>query len=99
MYAKITSSGGRRYLQLVEGYRTDNGKVRQRTIGTVGRIEDLQDGALVLAQIALLLGDGDVIAIDGKALRGVRDKGQNPTEGRIQRLWVDHPEHRGEGVV
>jgi len=46
MYAKITSSGGRRYLQLVEGYRTENGKVRQRTIGTVGRIEDLQDGAL-----------------------------------------------------
>jgi hypothetical protein len=25
MYAKITSSGGRRYLQLVEGYRTENG--------------------------------------------------------------------------
>ena len=31
----------------------------------------------VLAQIAVLLGDGDVIAIDGKALRGARDKGQN----------------------
>jgi hypothetical protein len=46
MYAKITSSGGRRYLQLVEGYRTEDGKVRQRTIGTVGRIEDLQGGAL-----------------------------------------------------
>jgi hypothetical protein len=46
MYAKITSSGGRRYLQLVEGYRTEDGKVRQRTIGTIGRIEDLQGGAL-----------------------------------------------------
>ena len=35
----------------------------------------------VLAQIAVLLGDGDVIAIaipiDGKALRGARDKGQS----------------------
>jgi hypothetical protein len=30
----------------------------------------------VLAGIAALLGDGDVIAIDGKALRGARDKGQ-----------------------
>ena len=30
----------------------------------------------VLAQIAAMLGDGDVIAIDGKALRGARDKGQ-----------------------
>ena len=46
MYAKVTSSGGRRYLQLVEGYRTEDGKVRQRTIGTIGRIEDLQGGAL-----------------------------------------------------
>ena len=31
----------------------------------------------VLAEIAALLGDGDVIAIDGKALRGARDKGQS----------------------
>ena len=31
----------------------------------------------VLAGIAALPGDGDVIAIDGKALRGARDKGQN----------------------
>ena len=46
MYAKVTSSGDRRYLQLVEGYRTEDGKVRQRTIGTIGRIEDLQGGAL-----------------------------------------------------
>jgi transposase len=46
MYAKITSSGGRRYLQLVEGYRTEDGKVRQRTIATIGRIDDLKGGAL-----------------------------------------------------
>jgi hypothetical protein len=46
MYTKVTTSGGRRYLQLVEGYRTEDGKVRQRTIGTVGRIEDLQGGAM-----------------------------------------------------
>lgn len=31
----------------------------------------------VLADIAALLGEGDVIAIDGKALRGARDKGQS----------------------
>jgi hypothetical protein len=31
----------------------------------------------VLAQIAVLPGDGDVIAIDGKALWGARDKGQS----------------------
>ena len=46
MYAKITSSGGRRYLQLVEGFRTEDGKVRQRTIATIGRIDELQNGSL-----------------------------------------------------
>ena len=30
MYTKITQSGGRRYLQLVEGFRDDAGKVRHR---------------------------------------------------------------------
>jgi len=46
MYARITSSGGRRYLQLVEGYRTEEGKVRQRTIATIGRIDELKGGSL-----------------------------------------------------
>ena len=41
MYTKITQSGGRRYLQLVEGYRDDAGKVRHRVIANLGRIEDL----------------------------------------------------------
>jgi len=41
MYTKITTSGGRRYLQLVEGYRNEDGKVRHRVIATLGRIEDL----------------------------------------------------------
>ncbi len=41
MYTKVTSSGGRRYLQLVEGYRTDEGKVRHKVIANLGRIDDL----------------------------------------------------------
>ncbi|WP_138473458.1 IS1634 family transposase [Poseidonocella sp. HB161398] len=41
MYTKITTSGGRRYLQLVEGYRNEDGKVRHRVIANLGRIEDL----------------------------------------------------------
>ena len=51
------------------------------TFSTVFRMIDPKalDAAFgrVLAQIALLLGDGDVIALDGKALRGARDKGQS----------------------
>lgn len=41
MYTKITQSGGRRYLQLVEGYRDDAGRVRHRVIANLGRVENL----------------------------------------------------------
>jgi len=33
--------GGRRYLQLVEGYRTDDGKVRHRVIANLERLDRL----------------------------------------------------------
>ena len=61
------------------------------TFSTVFRMIDPRalDAAFgrVLAQIAVLLGDGDVIAIDGKALRGARDKGQivRQEDGRADR--------------
>jgi Transposase DDE domain len=41
MYTKVTQSGGRRYLQLVEGFRDDAGKVRHRVVANLGRIDDL----------------------------------------------------------
>ena len=45
MYARIKQSGPRKYLQLVEGRRED-GKVRQRVVATLGRVDQLQQGAL-----------------------------------------------------
>lgn len=45
MYARIKQSGPRQYLQLVEG-RRENGKARQRVIATLGRVDQLQGGAL-----------------------------------------------------
>ena len=41
MYTKVTRSGGRSYLQLVEGYRNDAGKVRHRVVANLGRLGDL----------------------------------------------------------
>ena len=41
MFTKVTNSGGHRYLQIVEGYRTDEGKVRHRVVANLGRMEDL----------------------------------------------------------
>ena len=46
MYTKITRSGGRQYLQLVEGYRNDEGKVRHRVVANFGRLEDLHPAKL-----------------------------------------------------
>ena len=45
MYVKVTRSGPRRYVQLVESFRDEAGKVKQRTIATLGRLDQM-DGAL-----------------------------------------------------
>lgn len=41
MFIKVTRSGPRRYVQLVEAYRDDAGAPKQRTIATLGRIDQL----------------------------------------------------------
>ncbi len=42
MYTRITKSGPRRYLQLVQGYRDANGKAKQKVIANLGRIDQLE---------------------------------------------------------
>ena len=39
MFIKVTQSGNRRYAHLVESFRNDEGKPRQRTVCTLGRLE------------------------------------------------------------
>ena len=41
MHVKITTSGSRRYVQLVESYRDDAGRVKKRTVATLGRLDQL----------------------------------------------------------
>ncbi len=41
MFVKITTSGSRRYVQLVESYRDDAGRAKKRTVATLGRLEQL----------------------------------------------------------
>ena len=38
MFIKVTQSGNRRYAQLVESFRNAEGKPRQRTVCTLGRL-------------------------------------------------------------
>ena len=43
MFIKITRSGPRQYLQLVEAYRDEAGKARHRTLATLGRVDQIAD--------------------------------------------------------
>jgi transposase len=45
MFVKITQSGPRRYVQLVEAFRDTTGRPRQKTIATLGRLDQI-DGEL-----------------------------------------------------
>jgi hypothetical protein len=44
MFVKITTSGPRQYVKLVEAYRDATGVARQRVIATLGRLEAVQAG-------------------------------------------------------
>lgn len=46
MYTRITTSGGRSYLQLVEGHRDEQGKVRIKVVANLGRLDKLTPGKL-----------------------------------------------------
>ena len=40
MFTKLTRSGGHTYVQLVESYRDETGRPRQRTVSTLGRLDE-----------------------------------------------------------
>ncbi|WP_449406408.1 hypothetical protein, partial [Paracoccus thiocyanatus] len=46
MFVRISKSGERRYLQLVESYRNEAGQPRHRVVANLGRIDGMQDGHL-----------------------------------------------------
>jgi transposase len=41
MFVKVTTSGPRRYIQLVESFRDDAGLVKKRTVATLGRLDQI----------------------------------------------------------
>ena len=41
MFVKITHSGPRSYVQLVESFRDESGRVKKRTVATLGRLDQL----------------------------------------------------------
>ncbi len=43
MFTRVSQSGGRAYLQLVEAYRNEAGQPRQRLVANLGRLDQLTD--------------------------------------------------------
>ena len=41
MFFKLTKSGPRSYVQLVQAYRDDAGRPKQRTVATLGRLDQI----------------------------------------------------------
>ena len=41
MFIKLTKSGGHTYVQLVESYRDESSRPRQRTVCTLGRLDEV----------------------------------------------------------
>jgi transposase len=57
MFLKVSSSGGHRYVRLVESFRNEDGQPRQRTVATLGRLDE-PGGALDALLAGLLRAKG-----------------------------------------
>jgi hypothetical protein len=62
MFVKVTQSGPRRYVQLVEAYRDDQGRPKQRTLITLGRLEQIGASLQSLHEgLSRVLGHDDAV--------------------------------------
>ncbi len=73
MHVKVTSSGSRQYVQLVESFRDPGGKVKKRTVATLGRLDQIAGD---------LDSDCDAISVtecpESPACRGFRLSARSP---------------------
>ena len=79
MHVKLTTSGGRRYVQLVESYRDEAGQVKKRTVATLGRAEQVAGVAAVTTftnvylDAALLVPTAQIGAMIDRGVVGTSD--------------------------
>ena len=66
MFVKVTKSGPRRYVQLVEAYRDEAGRPKQRTVATLGRLDQLTGEPLKSVHDGL----GRILGLDPAASNG-----------------------------
>jgi transposase len=76
MFIKVTQSGQRRYAQLVESFRNADGKPRQRTVCTMGRLEDGGEVDTLIAALQRARGIAPVASpLDGLSFTDSRHAG------------------------
>ena len=76
MFIKVTQTGNRRYAQLVESFRNAEGKPRQRTICTLGRLERGSEVDTLIASLQRAQGiEASPSALDGLRFTGSRHAG------------------------
>ena len=76
MFIKVTQTGNRRYAQLVESFRNDEGKPRQRTICTLGRLDPGGDVDTLIASLQRAQGiTAAPSVLDGLRFSGSRHAG------------------------
>ena len=47
MYIRTKKSGKNRYLQVIQSYRDEKGRPRQKVIGTLGKVEDCENEGVI----------------------------------------------------
>jgi len=87
MFARVKKSGRNQYLQLVEN-RKEKGKVKQRVIATVGRMDQLQEKGRIETLIRSLsrFSEKALLVLSGQSDLAVDAKTMGPTL-IFERLW------------
>ena len=85
MFIKVTQSGGRRYAQLVESFRNEAGQPRQRTVCTLGRLDEGGDVDKLVAGLQRAQGR----APSSSSLQGLRFLGSRQAGDvwALAQLW------------
>ncbi len=96
-FVKVTKSGSRRYVKLVESYRDEAGKSRQRVIATLGRLEAVTAGESS-ALINGLLRTMDALSECSEALNDVLAQQLKPLiDHELSIVFYDLTTIRAEG--
>jgi hypothetical protein len=86
VFIKVTTSGGRRYAQLVESFRNEAGQPRQRTLATLGRLEPNGDVDRLIQALHRAQGREDAAPGASASVQGLQFL-ESRSAGDVWALW------------